>query len=225
MSIEGDKLVLCLGQRQNAPEPQNRPEKLQWVSGVWYMELQRLKPGETIVPMKRKSEIQVHDESTPSPNNSSIIPPKIKVDESKAPAIDLHNARSVVETYVAAALAGDVAKAAALAKNAPADPKRIAEIPEFLNVQRLKIQTVYVNDPTKPARALATSEAVKLVEEHKQPDGQRDGFMVFTLESKDGNWTVVDIDFESESRAEKKLKQFLEANLGSIGLPPVTKLE
>jgi len=145
----------------------------------------------------------------------------MKVDESKAPAVDLRNARSVAEAYVALALAGDVAKAAALAKNASADPKRIAEIPEFLNVQRLKIQTVYVNDPAKPARALATSEAVKLDEDHKQPDGQRDGFMVFTLESTDGNWSVIDIDFESESGAEKELKRFLEANPGSIGMPPV----
>jgi len=131
------------------------------------------------------------------------------------------NARSVAEAYVALALAGDVAKAAALAKNVAADPKRIRELPEFLNVQRLKILTVYVNDATKPTRALATSEAVKLDGDHKQPDGQRDGFMVFTLESKDGNWFVIDIDFEPESGAEKELKRFLEANPGSIGLPPV----
>jgi len=72
---------------------------------------------------------------------------------------------------------------------------------------------------------LATSEAVKLEGDHKQPDGQRDGFMVFTLESKDGNWFVIDIDFESESGAEKELRGFLEANPGSIGLPPLTKLE
>ena len=52
------------------------------------------------------------------------------------------NARSVIEAYVALALAGDVAKAAALAKNVAADPKRIRELPEFLNVQRLKILTV-----------------------------------------------------------------------------------
>jgi len=154
-------------------------------------------------------------------NTAEANSPKMKVDESKAPAVDLRNARSVVEAYVALALAGDVAKAAALSKNAPADPKRIAEIPEFLNVQRLKIQTVYVNDPTKPTRALATSEAVKLEADHKQPDGQRDGFMVFTLEKADGNWFVIGIDFKSESGAEKHLKGFLEANPGSIGLPPV----
>ncbi|MBL8817262.1 MAG: protein kinase [Planctomyces sp.] len=145
------------------------------------------------------------------------------VDESNAHAIDHRSARSVVEAYIELALAGDIAKAAALSKNSPADPKQIAEIPEFLNVQRLKIQTVYVNDPAKPTRALATSAAVKLDEEHKQPDGQRDGFMVFGLELTDDKWFVIDIDFESESGAEKELQRFLEANPKSIGLPPSPK--
>jgi len=34
---------------------------------------------------------------------------------------------------------------------------------------------------------MATSEAVKLDVDHKQPNGQRDGFMVFTLENMDEN--------------------------------------
>lgn len=119
------------------------------------------------------------------------------------------------------ALSGDVANAAELAKNAAAELKQIAEIPSFLNVQRLKIPTVYVNDAAKPTRALATSEAVNLDEEHKQTDGQRKGFMVFTLEKSDENWSVIDIDFESETSADKELKRFLEANLNSIGLPPI----
>ena len=130
------------------------------------------------------------------------------------------NARSVVEAYVAAALAGDVAKAAALSKNSPADPKRIQELPEFLNVQRLKIETVTINDPAKPTQALATSVAVKLDEEHKNPDGRRDGYLVFTLEFTDDKWFVIDIDFESESGAEKELNKFLKANPSSIGIPP-----
>ncbi len=48
LSIEDDKLSLCLGVSQKKPELRSRPEKLQWVSGVWYMELQRVKPDETI---------------------------------------------------------------------------------------------------------------------------------------------------------------------------------
>lgn len=123
--------------------------------------------------------------------------------ESKAPTLDHRNARSVVEAYVAAALAGDVEKAASLAKNSPADPKRIRELPEFLNVQRLKIEKVYINDPSKPTQGLATSVAMKLDEEHKNPDGRRDGFMVFTLELTNDKWFVIDIDFETDSGAEK----------------------
>jgi uncharacterized protein (TIGR03067 family) len=132
----------------------------------------------------------------------------------------LANARIVVEAYVASAISGNVAQASDLAKNSPADPKRIQELPEFLNVQRLKIETVYINDPAKPTQALATSVAVKLDEKHKNPDGQRDGFMVFTLELTDERWFVIDIDFETESGAEKELKKFLEANPNSIGIPP-----
>ncbi len=48
--------------------------------------------------------------------------------------MDRKNARSVVEGYIALALAGDVEKPAALAKNSPADPKHIAKIPKLLNV-------------------------------------------------------------------------------------------
>ncbi len=140
--------------------------------------------------------------------------------ESKAPALDHRNARSVVEAYVASALAGDVATAASLAKNSPADPKRNRELPEFLSVQRLKIDTVYINDPAKPTLALATSVAVKLDEEHKNPDGRRDGFLVFTLEFTDEKWFVIDIDFETESEAEKELNKFRKANPHSIGIPP-----
>lgn len=134
--------------------------------------------------------------------------------------VDRKNARSVVEAYVALALAGDVAKASALAKNFPADPKRIAEIPKSLNVQRLKIQTVYINDPAKPMRSLATSVPVKLEVEHKNPDGRRDGFMVFRLELTDDKWFVIDIDFESEIGAKKELNEFLKSNPNSIGIPP-----
>ncbi len=220
MSVEGDKAIFCLGKSHKAPEPQSRPEKLQWASGFWYNELTRMKPGETIVPLKPKIDIGIANEEMLSPNPSPQVPPQTKEQDSKARAVDLQNARSVIEAYVALALAGDVPKAAALAKNAAADPKRIRELPDFLNVQRLKIPTVYLNDATKPTRALATSEAVRLDEEHKNPDGRRDGFLVFKLESEDGNWSVIDIDFESETGAEKALKRFLVANPGSIGLPP-----
>lgn len=89
LKVEGDKLLLALGKRQKTPVPESRPEKLQWVSGVWYMELRRVKPGETIVPlkpMKPKSQPQAHE--TALPRASPAIPPQNRVDESKAPAVE-----------------------------------------------------------------------------------------------------------------------------------------
>ena len=72
LSVEGDTLILCLGKSQNTPAPESRPEKLQWVSGVWYMELRRLKPGETIVPLKPKSQPQPQEALSP---RASPVPP------------------------------------------------------------------------------------------------------------------------------------------------------
>lgn len=156
-------------------------------------------------------------------------PPPVMVEETLAPVKEVSqpndtsrriDARSVVETYVAAALAGDVAKAATMATGSPADPKQIKEIPEFLNVQRLNISTVYVSDLANPTEALATSEAVDLDEEHKQPNGDQDSFLVLTLKLIEDAWLVTDIDFESETGVEQELKRFLEANPNAIGLPP-----
>jgi len=93
MSVEGDKVIFCLGKSQKAPEPQSRPEKLQWVSGAWYMELTRVKPGETIVPFKTKIDIPLGTESMPSPNLSPA-PIRQKVDDSKSQAVEHGNSAS-----------------------------------------------------------------------------------------------------------------------------------
>ncbi|MEQ1824501.1 MAG: hypothetical protein ABL921_01075 [Pirellula sp.] len=132
--------------------------------------------------------------------------------------VDRKNARSVVEAYVAAALAGRIAHAASLATDAPADPKQIETFPRQLNVQRLAMKSVYVNDPTKPTKALATSEGVKLSK--KQPNGQGDGFLVLALTMSEQGWLVIDIDFETEESAEGELQRFLDANPNAIGVPP-----
>ena len=192
---------------------------------IWLFDISLDSLDQLILPVAEtkdsKDEPTKTEDPPPEPHGVARSPDwsKIyKMEESKA--IDHRNARSVVEAYVASALVGDVAKAASLAKNAPADPNRTRELQQLLNVQRLKIETVYINDPAKPTQALATSEAVKLEEEQKNPDGRRDGFMVFTLELIDEKWFVIDIDFKAESGAEKELKKFLKANPNSIGIPP-----
>jgi serine/threonine protein kinase len=142
---------------------------------------------------------------------------RIRESEQVAAALNRMNARSVVEAYVAAALGGRVEQATSLAKGTPAERKQIESLPRLLNIQRLVIKSVYMNDPAKPTTALATSEAVKLTE--KQPDGQRDGFLVLTLTMSDEGWLVTDIDFESEEGAEDELKRFREANPSAVDVP------
>jgi hypothetical protein len=121
--------------------------------------------------------------------------------------IDRRNARVVAEGYLNLALGGDIAAAASLANGKPADAQTIAR---QLNLKRLSITSVYVNDPAEPTAALATSKAVKLQE--KQPNGEREGFMVVTLTMGDGGWFVTDVDFESEDGATGELKRFLKVH-------------
>ncbi len=133
--------------------------------------------------------------------------------------LDRSNARTVVEAYIAAALTDDTQRAALLAKGTPAESHQIESLPKLLNVQHLVVKSVYVDDPAKPTTALATSEAVKLTK--KQPDGQRDGFLVLTLTMSEGDWWVTDIDFESEEGAEDELKNFREAHPNAVNAPPL----
>ena len=157
------------------------------------------------------------DPRPPSPADTDAnLKTKLPAPQAEA-ALDRQNARSVVEAYVAAALAGRVEQAASLAKGTPGKRNQIESLPKQLNVQRLVIKSVYVNDPAKPTKALATSEAVKLTE--KQPDGQRDGFLVLTLTMSEEDWWVTDIDFESEDGAEDELKRFREANPSAVDVP------
>ncbi len=139
-----------------------------------------------------------------------------KVSEVEA-SLDRKNARSVVEAYIAAALAGRVDEAASLAKGTPAGRNQIESLPRQLNVQRLVINSVHMSDPAKPKTALALSEAVTLT--RKQPNGQRDGCLGLTLTLSEEGWFVTDIDFESEESTEDELKRFIEGNPNAVRVP------
>ena len=129
--------------------------------------------------------------------------------------VDRGNARSVVEAYVAAALAGRIEQAASLATAAPATRNPIESLSRHHNVQRLTMKLVSVNDPAKPTTALAISEAVKLTKT------QGGGVLVLTLTMTKDGWSVTDIDFETEESAEVEVKRFLEAHPNAVGLPPL----
>lgn len=130
---------------------------------------------------------------------------------------DPNRARSAVETYVAAGLAGDTSKAAGVARNSPGSARQIEEFAENLNVKRLAIEWVYVSDNAKSGAALAISESVTLTDPN--PDGQDTGVLVFTLVRSKDAWYVNDIDFESEKGAEDEMKRFFRQHPEVVVLP------
>ncbi|TXT33299.1 MAG: hypothetical protein FD138_1915 [Planctomycetota bacterium] len=197
---------------------------------VGHVELPDAPPGAlTVVPIniviRRRAEANsVNRVEVPVDAKGTVPLPKWRKEADQAPEIfeeifDRKNARAVVEIYVAAALAGRIEHAASLAQSTPAERNQIESLSRQLNVKRLAMKSVYVNDPAKPTTALATSEAVKLTKQ--QPNGQRDGVLVLTLTMTNDGWSVTDIDFESEESAEVELRRFLDAHRNAVGLPPL----
>lgn len=109
------------------------------------------------------------------------------------------NPRDVVESFIAAALAGYDGKAAKLAVPESAVPRNIAEFREALAGQKINVLEVYTNDE----EALAITSPVIIADE-----GQ--GQVVFQLERENGNWLVRDIDFEEPQDALEEFARFME---------------
>ncbi|MHC5062281.1 MAG: M56 family metallopeptidase, partial [Planctomycetota bacterium] len=112
-------------------------------------------------------------------------------------------ARVAVEEFVAAALAGDLEKAAEYAHPDSLPANHIAWIAEIAKGQNLWIMAVVADDLS----ARAVSSVIR-------GDRDRTGPLVFSLDrvSQDGrdNWWVHDIDMETPDGAEGELKRFLE---------------
>ncbi len=147
------------------------------------------------------------------------VPSNAKTPERIKP-LDRQNVRAVVEAFVAAALAGDAEMVKALATDLPSvDSAYVAGSPKMTG---LSIQSVYVNDPTKPTRALAVSETVSI--EINQPLVMMRGSNMFTLIMSEEGWSVFDIDFEEEPDVHKALQKFLEAHPNAVRVSaPISK--
>jgi biotin carboxyl carrier protein len=114
--------------------------------------------------------------------------------------IDRQNARSVVEAYVAAAIAGRFDDAASFVTAEDTSAVRHAEeIASWLDGRRLLVTSVYVNDPEKPVAALATSKPVE--PERRQTDAQRECFLVVLTMSKEG-WVITFGELVPRSQSE-----------------------
>jgi hypothetical protein len=128
------------------------------------------------------------------------------------------NARSTVERYVAAALAGKVddAVALAVAGQSPSRKERIEEFQALVAAKAVKLPTVWA-DETK-GQAVAVSEEVKIT--RANPDGRDAGHLTFELIKSGGKWRVKDIDFETAEKAKEQVEKFRKKYADAKELPP-----
>ncbi len=152
------------------------------------------------------------EEFVPSSAKAGSKPPAGTMDET---GIDRQNARMVVEAYVDAVLDGDRARTQSLATGQPADPEQSETVRRLVNwVHEIAMKSVYVNSPIKPSQALAISGAVKL----NDPNDQSEGFVVLAMTMSNAGWVVTDINFESQTGVDVKLRRYREANSNAIEL-------
>jgi hypothetical protein len=140
--------------------------------------------------------------------------------------VDRRNVRAVLEAYIASASEGDAANAAHLESEALTAQKLNTMMADYLDVQKLKIATVYVDDPENPTHAVATSERAEFYSEGKQSDGKIDGFMVFKLDMSETGWRVIHLDFLIDDSLDRQfMEKFIEANPTATSVPAPTASE
>ena len=123
-------------------------------------------------------------------------------------------ARDAVETFIAAAMAGDFEKARQFADPNKLPANQIADLNEIAKGQNLWIMAVLADE----FDAIAVSSVIR-------GDHDRIGPLVFFLDRKPqdrrDNWWVHDIDMETPDGAEVELKQFLEKHPKAKNVPYV----
>lgn len=125
--------------------------------------------------------------------------------------------RTVVERYVAAALAGKTDDAVKLAVEgqSPSNKDKIEEFKALVDAKSVRFPTVFVG--TTKGQAIAVSEAVKITE--ADSDGRDTGRLVFALVKSRDQWLVKDIDFRTEANAKEQVEKFKSKNADAKELP------
>lgn len=129
------------------------------------------------------------------------------------------DARTVSERYLAAAIAGKVDEAIALAVNgqSPSRKKTIEEVKALVGANALKLPTVWADD--KKGQAIAVSAEIMLMK--PSPDGLNKGHLIFNLVKTDGKWLIKDIEIRSKERAAEQMESFKKKCTDAKELPAV----
>jgi hypothetical protein len=119
------------------------------------------------------------------------------------------NARTCVRTFLAAALAGKVDEAVALADGSRLPAAQIRQLGDRIKAKKLTLVSVLASETGPRKGALAITESVQLA--RPDPDGRDTGKLAISLAKRDDRgWLVQDIDFESEESLKGEVDRFLE---------------
>ncbi len=114
--------------------------------------------------------------------------------------------RQTVEAYLGAVVAGKMEEAAALAipNQKPESKKRAEGLKELVGKKHIPLVSVYASE--SGGRAIALSEFVRLAKPNF--DGQDQGRLVITLNKRDADWLIRDIDLVGEDRGKDRMSDF-----------------
>jgi len=115
------------------------------------------------------------------------------------------DARHTAEEFLAAALAGKVEDASALAEKDHVSERQVRKLKDRLAAKAIPLASARASE--KGNTALVITGEVRLTKPN--PDGQDRGRLLLTLTRKGGRWLVHDIDFRSETKTKDAERRFL----------------
>ncbi len=115
------------------------------------------------------------------------------------------DARGTAEAFLAAALAGRVEDAAALAEKGHVSERQVRKLKDRLAAKAVGVASARASD--KGRTALVVTEEVRLAKPN--PDGRDSGRLLLTLTRTGDRWLVRDIDFRSEAETKDAVRRFL----------------
>ena len=113
----------------------------------------------------------------------------------------IENARTIVESFLSAVIAGNTGKAIKLVEPGSAVARQVGDMQEFCQGRQIQITTVHANDRI----------AMAFTNEFTGDDGEVSMLEIKLIKQR-GIWMVEDIDLEKTSRAKADLSDFLKNN-------------
>ncbi len=175
---------------------------------------------EVIILRGRKDEVEIVEKAIRTSDKVAGIVDSAKYhveirqgDKRVSETVD-QSVREAVERFLFAMLSDKADDIAGWSENAREFKKGLAS-------DRLEVASIHVSKAGN--RALVVTSEARLSE--PEPDGRTSGCLVIKLEKENNNWTIKDIDFETQTSAQEEVLRFLseERVPGAVDSPQTEK--